>query len=45
MSMRYTLITLAGKVHVFFIQALAEQYRNAYGGVVFTQQILETETV
>lgn len=43
--MQYTLITGNGKVYTFFIQAVAEQFQQAYGGVVFTQQILETQTV
>jgi len=44
--MKYTLITRNGKVLTFFIRAVAEQYQTAYGGVVFTQQILEQlETV
>ena len=40
--MKYTLITGSGKVYTFFIQAVAEQFQQAYGGVVITQQILET---
>jgi len=44
--MKYTLITSNGKVLTFFIRAVAEQFQGAYGGVVFTQQVLETaETV
>jgi hypothetical protein len=44
--MKYTLITSNGKVYTFFIKTVAEQFRQAYGGVVFTQQVLETvETV
>jgi hypothetical protein len=39
--MNYTLITLQGKVYTFYIQALAEQFQQAYGGVVFTQQVLK----
>jgi hypothetical protein len=38
--MKYTLITAKGKVYTFYIQALAEQFQQAYGGVVFTQQVL-----
>jgi hypothetical protein len=41
--MQYTLITGKGKVYTFFIQAVAEQFQLAYGGVVFTQQILEQQ--
>jgi hypothetical protein len=44
--MKYTLITRNGKVLTFFVQAVAEQFQQAYGGVVFTQQVLEQlETV
>ena len=44
--MKYTLITRNGKVLTFFIQAVAQQFQAAYGGVVITQQILEQlETV
>jgi len=41
---QYTLITKTGKVYNFHIQALAETYQKAYGGVVFTQQILVDKT-
>ena len=44
--MRYTLITRSGKVLTFTIKACAEQFQLAYGGVLFTNQILEQlETV
>jgi hypothetical protein len=44
--MKYTLITSSGKVLTFFLQTVAEQFQQAYGGVVLTQQVLETlETV
>jgi hypothetical protein len=42
--MKYTLITRSGKVYTFYVQALAEQFQQAYGGVVITQQILVDET-
>jgi hypothetical protein len=38
--MQYTLITSQGRVYVFFLQAVAEQFQQAYGGVVFSQQSL-----
>lgn len=41
--MKYTLITSNGKVLTFFIQTVAEQFQAAYGGVVITQQVLETK--
>ena len=41
--MKYTLITSNGKVLTFFVQAVAEQFKAAYGGVVFTQQVLDTQ--
>ena len=41
--MKYTLITGNGKVYTFFIRVVAEQFQQAYGGVVITQQVLETQ--
>jgi hypothetical protein len=38
--MSYTLITKQGKVYTFYVQALAEQYQQAYGGTVITADIL-----
>ena len=40
--MKYTLITSKGKVYTFFIQSVANTYQQAYGGVVFTQQVLDS---
>lgn len=42
--MNYTLVTPSGKVYTFYTPATAEIYRLAYGGVVFTQQILMQDT-
>jgi hypothetical protein len=39
--MRYTLITKDGKVMQFYVESVANTYKGLYGGVVFTQQILE----
>ena len=41
--MKYTLITSKGKVYTFFIKAVAETFQQAYGGQLFTNQILEKE--
>ncbi len=41
--MKYTLITKNGRVMTFFLQAAAQQFQQAYGGVVFTQQVLVDE--
>lgn len=41
--MKYTLITSNGKVLTFFIREVAEQFQSAYGGVVFSQQVLAIE--
>jgi len=38
--MQYTLITRNGKVLTFFLKAVADTFQQAYGGVVFTQQVL-----
>jgi hypothetical protein len=40
--MGYTVITRAGTVKQFYIKAVAEMYKNTHGGVVFTQQILDS---
>jgi hypothetical protein len=40
--MTYTVLTRKGFLYVFSIKELADTYVQAYGGVVFTQQILET---
>lgn len=39
--MQYTLISKTGRVYVFFLRTVAEQFQQAYGGVVFSQHILE----
>jgi hypothetical protein len=41
--MQYTLITKTGKVMQFYIKAVAEMYQAGLGGVVITQQVLETQ--
>jgi hypothetical protein len=38
--MGYTLITSKEQVLTFFLRSVAEQFQQAYGGVVFDQQIL-----
>jgi hypothetical protein len=38
--MQYTLITATGRVYTFYVKTLAEQYQQAYGGQVFTADIL-----
>ena len=40
--MKFTLITKTGKVYTFFVKACAEAFQQAYGGVVFTADVLET---
>ena len=40
--MEYTLITKSGKVMQFYVESLANTYQRAYGGVVISQQILNT---
>ena len=40
--MEYTLITSKGRIMQFYIRAVAELYQRTEGGVVFTQQILES---
>ena len=41
--MQYTLITSTGKVLTFFIKTVAEQFQQAYGGVVFTDDVLDIQ--
>ena len=41
--MQYTLITRSGKIMQFYIKAVAEMYQAGLGGVVFSQQVLETQ--
>lgn len=40
--MQYTLITKNGKIMQFYIKDVAELYQQINGGVVLTQQILDT---
>lgn len=42
--MRYTLITSSGKVMQFFIEEVAKTYQSIYGGVVVTDEIVNTLT-
>jgi len=42
--MNFTLITSKGKVLTFFIKAVAETYKQAYGGVIITNAILTNST-
>ena len=42
--MRYTLITATGQVYTFYVKALAETYQGAYGGQLFTADILVDKT-
>jgi len=37
----YTLITSTGRVLLFSVKACADLYQQAYGGVVFSQQVLD----
>ena len=39
--MEYTLITKEGKVMQFYLESVANTFKNLYGGVVFSQQILK----
>lgn len=43
--MQYTLITTKGTIMQFFIKSVADLYQTIHGGVVFTQQVLNEETV
>lgn len=39
----FNLLTSTGKVLSFRVRACADLYQRAYGGVVFTQQVLDEE--
>ena len=39
--MEYTLITKTGKVMQFYLESVAYTYQRLYGGVVFSQRILD----
>jgi hypothetical protein len=43
MIFMFNLITSTGKVLSFRVRACADLYQRAYGGVVFTQQVLADE--
>ena len=38
--MKFTLITQSGQLYTFYVQAVAETYQQAYGGVIVTNDIL-----
>jgi hypothetical protein len=40
----YTVITSTGRVLLFSIKACADLYQKAYGGVVFSSQVLDNPT-
>ena len=40
--MPYTLITKQGRIMQFYVASVAQLYQRLEGGVVFTQQVLET---
>jgi hypothetical protein len=39
-KMKFTLITKNGKIMQFYVQSVAETYRNLYGGVLVSEDIL-----
>lgn len=39
--MQFTLITTNGKIMQFYVEGVANLYRNLYGGVVFTNKVLD----
>ena len=40
--MEYTLITRNGTIMQFYVEAVAQLYQQINGGVVFSQQVLES---
>ena len=43
--MKFTLITGNGKVFTFFVKAVAETFQQAYGGTLFTGNILTQKEI
>jgi type IV secretory pathway VirB9-like protein len=43
--MQYTLITKQGRIYTFYLESTALCYQQAYGGVVFSEKILNQKTV
>ena len=41
--MKFTLITGYGRIYTFDIKAVAETFQQAYGGTLFTNDILTKE--
>ena len=39
--MTYTLLTKTGRVMQFYVAEMAATYQRLYGGVVFTQQVID----
>jgi hypothetical protein len=39
--MQFTLITKNGKIMQFYLESVANLYRDLYGGVVFTQKVID----
>lgn len=42
--MTYTLITAKGRVYQFYLRATAEVWQQAYGGQLFSNEILVDKT-
>lgn len=40
--MQFTLFTKQGRILQFYVKAVADLYQGLYGGVVITQQVLDT---
>jgi hypothetical protein len=40
--MRYTLLMPTGQIMLFYVRGVADLYRNLYGGVVISPEVLET---
>jgi len=39
--MKFTLINGQGRIRLFYVQSVAEMYRNLEGGVVITAEVLD----
>ena len=42
--MQFTLVTPKGKIYTFYVEAVAKTFQQAYGGTLFSTEVLQTET-
>ncbi len=42
--MQFTLVTPKGRIYTFYVESVAKTFQQAYGGTLFTEKVLQTET-